>query len=49
MNFIKTEEKEKVLNNICSYIRNNSKCKLPWNMGEIEKALEIVKRLLLKF
>ena len=39
---------QEIVSEICDYVRYNSKCKLPWNMGEINKALSIVKGLLVQ-
>lgn len=39
------ENKEKEIEVICSYMKKNKKCKLPWNIVEIQEAIKSTKNL----
>jgi hypothetical protein len=36
---------DKTIGDICNYIENNKKCKLPWTVNEVKEAIMVVKKL----
>jgi hypothetical protein len=43
--FQNNDDHQKVVNDICKYMKENKKCKLPWNTNEIKEAVKSTKNL----